>query len=571
MKLILSLLVAIFTVVVIGELVDDDYGDLTTPTTILTYSTNDNKPNDSINETASNDTFVNEQLDGLNGLRFTKIGDMQLVIEQREITFNVNFTDLRNLMGLVFEEIKKTKTYLEAEKNAGNIKTDQTEYINELGEIEKYVKSKEGELNDLSFDFNGQETSTKNKRLKRDAETNINYNFNEVYKTQNQTVERLNLMRELYLKSKDLLSNITLEVTKQTVLNSLRTKVNRIIDIMEAIHSVQTRNRLSKAIVSLKEFQDSLKKINDTLRSDLALPYDRSSKYFYNLEVSHRFENDIFKLTIVVPIVQKVKRELFLIEEFPTFYNSTLQLTNVKWKYIAMSEYYNNSMTFKDLSLCTAPIESVYLCETQSPLINYNNSNDCATNSKRDGKIDIEKCEMSTFKVNHLLLIKLADGHFFYYTPNNETMNVSCNKKEDEILLSANTTGLLKLNKGCIATNDRYTLIGKTKYKEVSKFFTVNIGYDVDKLLRELANKTSPLFNQFYVDSLNVLREMSKPMKPLEMPEKPKMIIMQGSGTVATIFGSIFLVIFVLSLLTIYIKNKRGKKNKSKSKSPESP
>ncbi len=207
-----------------------------------------------------------------------------------------------------------------------------------------------------------------------------------------------------------------------------------------------------------------------------------------------------------IPIVEKSSRTLFRIVQVPARLNNSLIVTKVKSKFLANSS--SDFALFSSLSHCID--DSPFLCDSQSPI--FKTPLDCAIRAFVHRKVD---CEVKILSLNQILIVQISSGKFFYFSPKNEKIFLTCDGevKVEEIFGS----GILNLPSGCSAKVSNFRLISTEKsetkiYKKIEAKFEMKATSVGDKMeLKE---------NQFFKNLKEFEEILRFEAKPLEfVPE----------------------------------------------------
>ena len=224
-------------------------------------------------------------------------------------------------------------------------------------------------------------------------------------------------------------------------------------------------------------------------------------------------------------------------------------MTDVIWKYIAEND--DETVVFMSLDICykSQYNETMYYCNTQSPIKNKNAS-DCLNNALSGKKtIDMNLCKYSAAQPTSVMFIKLNEGEYFYYTPVNETLNVTCEGNTISEILIEKTSGIIQLDPDCIAVTSSYKLITTMKYAATTykKMNIVRVFFNVDELKENIRKYNTPYVDKFYVESLGLLREMSKPTRNVEkLGDRNFDMFTSRFMPYLTILAALIIVIYVL-------------------------
>lgn len=506
------------------------------------------------------------QLEEMHALRFEEIGKLKLIKSYKALKFQINIktftesilnaTEHFQLVKDMFSNDSYTQCKLDNIKMVLDLK--KMEFEDTMYGLLKTDRNEHSRMKRFLENF-GLMTSSHGEQIKIDLNAHRE-KTNEIVKIANQ----LGLVAN---KTTTLLNNTVQDMARKTAMMYLLDEKDDIERIVNAITKMLTERRLKSEIIPINELYDAINAMK--IDEDEDRPYEKLIDYYYNLRINYTIEPDFIDIEVNVPIVEKAPRKLFKIVEIPARSDGKLIMTDVIWKYIA--ENHNETVVFMTMDVCyrSQHNEITYYCKTQSPIKNKNSSdclNDALVGSR---KIDINLCKYSAAKPTSLMFIKLNEGEYFYYTPVNETLTITCGAETTNELLVESTSGIINLEPECIAVTSAYKLIttmryGPTGYRTIN---VVRVFFDVDKLKDNIKKYNAPYVDNFYIESLGLLRDMSKPIKHIEKLDPNLSVIKSEVLEFMTIIASLIIVIYVLYSVWKFRSNNR-KKTQNTSKMP---
>lgn len=465
-----------------------------------------------------------------------------MIKQFHEISFHLNLSDIDVLFNSTYTLInayQKDELYKEDEKF--QIETKEIlEHLNEQHNIYKDLLA-----------IPSKPTATTNNRVKR-------YSIFEFALGQDAKLEEsqalitkhsnaaINKYKELSAKFEASVKNLNLsnsELAKSTNINQLEIFVDIITESIQSILTMQQRKRMSTTFVDITFLGKQMNLLKKLLRSDEEIPYEKVGEYYYSLETSIHVKGNKLMLSVQVPFVENTPRLLYKIHELPSYYNSTLLITDVKWKYLAVGETdVVKMMNFDDCLTVNTP--NMFLCNSQSPIMNLNDSSDCLINAFVKHEIDFTTCQTSAADFSQLVFIKLSNGKYFYFSPQaNTTLNSTCNGTS-EMQNIETQTGILWIEQGCKVFTDRYELRSTRSIKHDETKIDLHIGY-VEGELREIFDN---LTLKYYKEAI-IFDEIQKMREDLKKPEP----IIFGQNSVNTSSMDEIMVIFACAMIIVFI------------------
>lgn len=490
------------------------------------------------------------------GLRFEKIGDFRLITQLHELTFNVNLTEITQMINEYEDVIQSAYGFNHTDD------TTKIKYEKDLTRILQLSKQQ----SEIFEDFRKSSKSEKSKRTKRSSDwlSGAYYLFggvdeqytNAINELRIFTNEAINATRELYVKffkTVKIQELTNYQQTKQVILNEIALRAYVVKSKIRAIISMQQRRRLSSVFVSFSQFNDTLQNLTKFLGHDEKMPFTKVNEYFYSLEMTHSVEGDSMILKVKVPIVEKLPRELYKIHEIPSYFGKHLLITNVEWKYMAVGE--KDVVKMKSLDEChKVASSSSFFCDFQSPIMNKMDHSDCLINAFEEKKINFGACKTSAADFSQLIFIKLGNGEYFYYKPKLDDVKVTiiCNGSSTvETLI--HQTGILQLEQGCSASTNKSRLISTRTYStQVSSSIKVGfkdnrLGQSLDELFK--TPKQSDFLKQYRKNQ----EDIPKVEKQHEHSQQPKMA---GSNIALIVMASSAIIVIVLIVVKQVVMRK---------------
>lgn len=495
-------------------------------------------------------SYVHEQLDELQGLRFEEIGEMKLITEIRKLNFHINLTTIDLIIDDLSKEIEMIKLHCE----------NNEKHQNDLERIEKILALKKTELKDVLY---GMISTNKQVRRRRKRDflgfldasdgRKIEMDLEILKDTANKLIDsHHNLKKGVYDIVTTFVNGTNEELAKRSAISDAKSKVDEISNKVNGIITMLLRERLSTDIIVIPEFQMSLDSINSTLNhTKEALPYGKIIEYYYNLKMTHIIDGNILKLELHVPIVEALPRTLHRIIEIPALFDDKLIMTDVEWKFMASNN--DTMMMFMSLEPCYKTRNSTYYCEAQSPIIDSQNSNDCVTNSFAKRKIDVKLCKMLAAQFSKLTFIRIGDGQYFYYTRENETLNISCGATTEKVELVQHSTGIIQLESECTAIASKYRLIKTNLRYQENPYFKqniLNIYFDIAEVEAKLDKVQSPLLaNVYYVENSKLIKDMAATLTEVPKIDRLNFRASFANSEIILYLCMVGLVLFIFHLL----------------------
>ncbi|XP_070499386.1 uncharacterized protein [Chironomus tepperi] len=499
-------------------------------------------------------------------LLFEEIGELKLIKSYRALNYEINIGNLTKSIQDANEFFFTVKDKFENDSSTQN----------KLSNIKMVLDLKKMEFEDTLYGLVKTETHSIQKRdilnfLTIEDKKEIYMDLGRHRDKTNEVVEISNSLRSIAHNSSTLLNNTIEEITRKSTMMILTDQRDEIERFVNALTKMLTERRLNSEIIPITELDKSIKNI--TLNSDETLPYKRLIDYYYNLRLNYTIDEDSIKFEVYIPIVEKLPRKLFKIVEIPARHDGKLIMTDVIWKYIAEND--NETAVFMTLDVCYKSQSNgiVYYCKTQSP-IKSKDADDClnkALSTSSNNTIDMNLCKYSAVQPTSLMFIKLNDGEYFYYTPNNETLTVMCGAGSTDEILVEQTSGIIKLDPECIAVTSTYKLITTMRYGPTNnnKINIVRVSFNVDELKENIKKYNAPYVDKFYIESMALLRDMSKPIKSVATLDQG--IFSSGFVGNWTIIASLIIVTFVLYRARKWKSNKQKKSQNITEKFAEEP
>ncbi|CAG9809318.1 unnamed protein product [Chironomus riparius] len=494
-----------------------------------------------------------EPLEELEGLRFEEIGKLKLITSYVKLTFDV---DIKSIDTLIFNQTRNLDIIKEF---YGKDEKSNENRLNEIDRLRTNLALRKLELQDVLYGLIAPPERNENRRKKRgftffdslstEDGRKIEMDLNLLKNTINKMIDAHGGLKGHVINATELLNDTIDELGRRAQISTALSVNDEVDRKVNAIIKMLSKERLSGDIITISEFYENIKNITGMLDTNEELPYRKMAEYYYNLRVSHQVFGTTLKLEMDIPFVEKTPRTLYKIMEFPARFGDKLILTDVVWKYVAINS--NESMMLESLDPCYKSSNSVFYCETQSPLQSISKSDDCVTKALMSNTIDVELCKIDTVKSSFLTFIRLSDGQYFYYTPTNETLNVTCKAKTTIEFLNASSSGILELDPECRVLTSGYKLLKSVKYQQspYKKQNILCVSFDVEEVLKNIKKFNTTIVDNFYVDSLSKIREMSKAIP--DPPEKIKDLQFIAS------FGNFeilqYLLMIVLAIFIIHV------------------
>ena len=253
-----------------------------------------------------------------------------------------------------------------------------------------------------------------------------------------------------------------------------------------------------------------------------------------------------------IPIVEALPRTLHRVIEIPALFDDKLIMTDVEWKFMASDN--ETMLMFMSLEQCYKTRNSTYYCEAQSPIIDSHNSNDCVTNSFVKRKIDVKLCKMLAAQFSKLTFIRIGvDGQYFYYTRENETLNITCGAKTESVELLQHTTGIIQLESECTAIASKYKLIKTNLRSQESLYYKeniLNIYFDIAEVQAKVEKVQSPLLsNVYYVENSKLIKDMAATLTDVPKIDRLNFRASFANSEIILYLTMVGLVLFILHLL----------------------
>lgn len=515
--------------------------------------------------------FSIEKTNNLEGLWLNEIGSLKLIVEFRVLTFPFNMSDIVEDAENMFEEkLAKIKQLYDSQLNSNSLVFDFKSAIDDLD-----AKIKKMRKNMLSMtNGNVQSFQTRQKRFfsfmtNIDEGARISEDLKNLFETVKQLKNAAVDNRERIVNISRNVAGVFSEQASQTMLHQNQTKaleldvtilklqkdIAQYEDKLRSIHSMMLHKKLESTIVSAEEMSKQLKIIGKSLNgTGRELPFNNIHEYFSKIAISHRIEGGVFTFEMKIPIVESEQRTLYQIEKVPTRVENKLIILDTQWSYLANTS--DQVVKFASLHQCFKTEhaqKSVHLCEVQSTIHSMRSSKDCLTKSFAEEKIDLEACEsfVRGVQFSNLTFIKRSEGRFFYFTQQNEVLQIFCNGKESIVTLEPEM-GMVKLTAGCIAKTSHDRLLVTDKVEAEPFWSTVlNVPFDRKQLgVLDGLNFRGLSVNYLYksVDELNQIASNSGQDPEIIIPERNyKNEILDWLNIL--VFPAVALILFLLYLV----------------------
>lgn len=331
------------------------------------------------------------------------------------------------------------------------------------------------------------------------------------------------------VSSKDILAVI--EVTR--LIENLDKVSNSFDEKVEAVWEVMVHKRLNMKFFNVNEFHSMIKNI--TLEKDEQIPFNSSAREFYTqIEVNHSFDHEInLILTINIPIIRNYScKKLKKIEKYPVHVNESDFITiNTQWNYLASD---NSSVSFfLNLDSCykKRSISPTYFCELQSPIL-HSESQNCLARTVFERKINVTLCHHEIKKITYksLTFIRKSDSKFFFFAPNNETIEVY--NRGSIIKVTLPKFGEIELRNGSFAVAKNHATLETTIRSHL-----------------ETKNMTGSIILEHETIEMIILNTLAPLQQSIEMNLDSKEY--ETNGNFEYITASITSVIFIIFLVII--------------------
>lgn len=253
------------------------------------------------------------------------------------------------------------------------------------------------------------------------------------------------------------------------------------------------------------------------MSDDEELPSEAISQYFFTLDTSHQITNGILKLSVKIPVVLKDKFSLHKVQTFPARKGSSLVLTKVPFQFLANSTDFFTFFSSLDNCIAFQP----YLCEPETSL--HTNSDDCLTHTFIEREIMPEKCEIMPFESTHLMIVQLTSDDYFYYTPSEDFIEITCDGSSTMQKLTE--SGVLHLGKECTAKTPKFQLIPTFVHQLWSKNVKfLDAGFSREELEKFLRGEKNLLSENVFYENLAKLNFKERK----DLKEVP-LVVVEGS------------------------------------------
>jgi hypothetical protein len=484
-------------------------------------------------------------------MRFSQIGRMKLIQEQRQVTFNIN-------VSMVEATIHTAKDIIDKMKKEFNATNDER-FMLKCKNLETQLKLKEEVFDDIFV----RAQSVKLTRSKRFAGffgaadgVQVESAFNKVSEHFNTLVNDYNVLKEKYFESVRMHNATFREMLKSSAIQQAQITIQIVEKAINAILNMQVRKRLVPSLVDFASFKNKLAKINASLDEDVNIPYASVHEYYYNLPVEHQVNNNSLKLTMNIPIVEKNSRDFFKIDEIPIALKDELIRLNTGYKYIAVGA--NDSVLFRNFDSCTDAINNTYHCEPQSALLE-NNIDNCIIGVKFRDSIDLDLCPMKIMKTEKVVVDKISNKIGVFYSNVTSSIHIMCNGNTSTEKLEAKTVTLLHLDHtNCQARcNGHKIFVVKTiKEDEFNITMRMDVGFDMKQLQERLRRNESIIdYGEFFDDNIGRLKKMEKE-SDLEVKSIDGPLFQSSLSQGVVILAVVGVIIIVLIVIKMIINRK---------------
>lgn len=520
---------------------------------------------------AQEKSFSIEKTNNLEGLWLNEIGVLKLIVEFRVVTFPFNMSDLADeLENSFIEKLTKIKQLYESQLSSNNLVA---KFKNSIADLEKSIKKMKHDMQALTSgnvrSFQGRQKRFFPFMTSIDEGARISEDLKNLFETVKQLKsaavdnrERLiNISRSVASTFSEQASqtmlhqNQTIALEMDVLLLKLQKEIEHKKEALQSIQSMMKHRKLESTIISVEEMSKKLKSIGRSLNgTSRELPFNNILEYFSKVAITHNAQGGVLTFRMKIPIVESGERTLYQIEKVPTRVDNKLIILDTQWSYLANTS--DQVVKFASLHQCFKTEhaqKTVHLCELQSTIHSTRGSKDCLTKSFVEEKIDLETCEsfVRGVQFSNLTFIKRSEGRFFYFTQQNENLQIFCNGKESVVTLEPEM-GMVKLSTGCVAkaNHDRLLVTDEVDAEPVwSK--VLNVPFDKKQIgeLDELRfERLSVSYLYKSVDDLNKIASSSGQAPEITIFERNyKNDIIHWLNIL--VFPGVALILFLLYLL----------------------
>lgn len=438
--------------------------------------------------------FSIEALNPGQALLFEKIGNLNLILEIRHLSFNFNITDLIESSQKTLQEQNKAIASL-CDVSDGFCKED-------LESLVEKVKTKYEELKDIFqvprrkkrclvnvFGF-GNDDSEKIETdfiSMRDVMQKILNVLREHHESLETIIKKTNLTTAWLMNSTVFYNKNTKKQEVSMLIARSKEKFDELDSFIKSIHRVMINKRMDTELMTVNEFQDKLNVIEKSLiGSNKKLPFYKVRDYLNKVEANHRIVGNVFTIEMEIPIVERNSRSMFKIFKVPTKLDDKLITLDVQWSFLANDSV--STVTFMSLDSCYVikDLSRQFFCEPQSPIKLMKHDTDCLTISFSKLKLNSQECKfmISAVEFNRLTFVKKSDFQFFFFAnQKSETLQIICHGKAENVTLKSQS-GIINLSSGCsLITNEvKLLAIGRSDESPYWKHAILNITFDQSEL-----------------------------------------------------------------------------------------
>ncbi|XP_045489651.1 uncharacterized protein LOC123690347 [Pieris rapae] len=410
--------------------------------------------------------------------------------------------------------------------------------------------------------------------ISKSAITNFNASMNELNKNQillNDVLDKLSLSVK---NVSEVINSVKFQTNLDEILSvlqaSLLTLSFKIEDIVNSVLFSKS-NTIHPSIITPKQlYVDLVSNIKDVSRlKDFPVELNLDNiNILMNLAkiISYVIDNCLV-FVIKIPLVNVETYNLYKVIPIPVPHNPTspnsFALITATKSFIGISEDKKLYFNFDNIDSCNLIIGHQYICNPLNTLsvVNYPI---CETEIITKAIEKLPKSCTTKFIFGKVdIWHKLNNNKWFYVESNDEKLNIKCNHRTIEIVISG--TGILSLTPGCTAFCKENRFEAKNVYEitvspVVSNFNIINDSCcNLMEFSKVNINISTHQLRHVNLDSLNLIHDL--PIKPID--DNLDVFLNDSSDYVSFSFSVIsFIIILSIALIILVKANKCVFRNK---------
>lgn len=475
--------------------------------------------------------FAVEALDPLQALKFEEVGSLKLIVETKTLTFNFNLSNLVETTDKGFKEKLALIKSLCDDQNGGSCGKSISIIIEQLeakkDELEDMVKKpklsrEKRDIFGLMTQYDGQKIHGDLKNMQKTL-IKIHDLVNEHQAKLESIMLQLNQTAKWLDNSTAFNHNQSFRIEASMLIYESQHELSELSEKLSSIYRVMLSKRMDVGLISNSEFQKKLDGIESKLTgTSKTLPFRNVRDYLNNVEALHSIHNNTLTIEMRIPIIEERIWSLFKIHKLPAQNDDKLVILDTQWSYLANDSSHILNFISLDYCLNDDQKSSTYLCEVQSPLVTIDSDGDCITKAFKDRQIDMKVCAPMIRSVQYLQLtfVRYSDGQYFYFTNQDESLQIICHGVEEIVILKSKT-GMIYLQPGCSVITERVKIFVTGRSYEAPHWNqnVLVIKFELETFKNSIENlKTPPvLFTHIHENVQHLLTAMSFHKNPKDI------------------------------------------------------